>query len=57
MRKQIRTITGKLLVAGLLVTGLTTGASVYAANAGIGVVGFRGYKIFAGRNVGICNRR
>ena len=39
MRKQIRTITGKLLVAGLLVTGLTTGASVYAANAGIGAVG------------------
>ena len=39
MRKQIRTITGKLLVAGLLVTGLTTGASVYAANVGIGAVG------------------
>ena len=39
MRKQIRTITGKLLVAGLLVAGLTTGASVYAANAGIGAVG------------------
>ena len=39
MRKQIRTITGKLLVAGLLVTGLTTGASVYAANGGIGAVG------------------
>lgn len=39
MRKQIRKITGKLLVAGLLVTGLTTGATVYAANTGTGAAG------------------
>ena len=39
MRKQIRKITGKLLVAGLLITGLTTGATVYAANTDIGAAG------------------
>ena len=39
MRKQIRKITGKLLVAGLLITGLTTSATVYAANTGTGAAG------------------
>ena len=39
MRKQIRRITGGLLAAGLLITGLTTGATVYAANTGTGAAG------------------
>ncbi|MDD3414713.1 MAG: DUF2202 domain-containing protein [Lachnospiraceae bacterium] len=39
MNKQIRKMTGGLLVAGLLVTGLTTGTTVYAANTDTGAAG------------------
>lgn len=39
MRKQIRKMTGGLLVVGLLATGLTTGAAVYAANTDTGAAG------------------
>ena len=39
MKRQIRKMTGGLLAAGLLVTGLTTGATVYAANTDIGAAG------------------
>ena len=39
MRKQIRKITGGLLVAGLLISGLATGATVYAANTNTGAAG------------------
>ncbi|MDD3064287.1 MAG: DUF2202 domain-containing protein [Anaerostipes sp.] len=39
MRKQTRRITGGLLAAGLLTTGLTTIATVYAANTGTGAAG------------------
>lgn len=39
MKRQIRKMTGGLLAAGLLVTGLTTGATVYAANTDTGAAG------------------
>lgn len=39
MRKQMRKITGGLLAAGLLITGLTTGATVSAANTDTGAAG------------------
>jgi len=39
MKKQIRKITSGLLAAGLLVAGLTTGATVYAANTDTGAAG------------------
>ena len=39
MKKQIRKMTGGLLVAGLLVAGVKTGASVYAANTDTGALG------------------
>ena len=39
MKRQIRKMTGGLLAAGLLVTGLTTGATAYAANTDIGAAG------------------
>ena len=39
MKKQIRKMTGRLLAAGLLVTGLTTGATAYAANTDTGAAG------------------
>ena len=39
MKRQIRKMTGGLLAAGLLVTGLTTGVTVYAANTDTGAAG------------------
>jgi hypothetical protein len=39
MKKQLRKITGELLAAGLLVAGLTTGTTVYAANTDTGAAG------------------
>ena len=39
MKKQIRKIAGGLWVAGLLVTGIATGATVYAADTGTGAAG------------------
>ena len=39
MKRQIRKMTGRLLAAGLLVTGLTTGVTAYAANTDIGAAG------------------
>jgi hypothetical protein len=39
MKKQIRKMTGGLLVAGLLVTGLISGVTVFAANTDTGAAG------------------
>ena len=39
MRKHIRKITNGLLATGLLIAGLTTGATVYAANTDTGAAG------------------